>query len=150
MSTIGKRVIYVGPADNSNHKPLNVEGMAVGAAILPGSLLKNVATGLDASDIAATVFGQQLIVADKDQQRTKSIDTAWTQNENMVGIALRSGEFANVLVATGQTLAVGDALSSNADGTLKKAVTDGTEEILCYADEAVTTAAAELVAVRVA
>jgi hypothetical protein len=150
MSTIGKRVIFVGPADGSNHKPLNIEGKAVGAAILPGTVLKQTSAGLDTSDVAATVFGQQFIVADKDQQRTKSVDTAWTQNENMVGIALRSGEFANVLVATGQTLVEGDAMSRNGAGFLKKAATDGSEEIVCYADEAVTTSGTTFVRVRVA
>ena len=107
MSTIGKRVIFVGPADDSNHKPLNIEGKAI-AAIAPGTTLKRVATGLDANDVAATTFGEQFIVADKDQQRSKSVDTAWTINENMVGIAPRSGEFVNALVATGQTLILGD------------------------------------------
>lgn len=149
MATIGKRKIYVGPADGANDKPLNIEGKAI-AAIAPGTILKRVATGLDANDVAATVFGQQLIVADKDQMRTKTVDDNWTINENMVGIALRSGEFANLLVATGQTLIAGDALSRNGAGLLKKALTDGTEEIVAFADEAITTAATTLVAVRVA
>ena len=39
MSVKGKRVIYVGPADDANHKPLNIEGIAV-AAIAPGTVLK--------------------------------------------------------------------------------------------------------------
>ena len=37
MSTLGKRIIFVGPADGSNHKPLNVEGVATEAGILPGT-----------------------------------------------------------------------------------------------------------------
>lgn len=154
MATIGKRTIYVGPADGSNHKPLNIEGKAI-ASIAPGTVLKRVATGLDANDIAATIFGEQLIVADKDQQRSKSVDDSWTINENMVGIAPRSGEFLNVLVATGQTLIAGDPLSRNGAGLLKLAVTPGTvgatsEEIACYSDEAVTTTGTQLVRVRVA
>ncbi len=154
MSTLGKRVIYVGPADGANHKPLNIEGVAV-AAVLPGTVLKRLATGLDTNDIVATTFGEQLIVADKDQQRTKSVDTAWTINENMVAIAPRSGEFINVLVATGQTLIKGDPLSRNGAGLLKLAVTPVTvgatsEEIVGFADEAIVTSATTLVCVRVA
>ena len=149
MSDVGKRVIYVGPADGSNHKPLNVEGVAA-AAIAPGTILKQTTTGLAASDIAATVFGQLLLVADKDQQRSKSVDDAWTINENMVAIQPRSGEFLNVLVATGQNLDPGTALTRNGAGLLVIAATDGTNEIVCYSDEDVTTTATTLVRVRVA
>lgn len=149
MSDIGKRVIYVGPADGSNHKPLNVEGVAA-AAIAPGTILKQTTTTLAASDIAATVFGQLLLVADKDQQRSKSVDDAWTISENMVAIQPRSGEFMNILVATGQNLDPGTALSRNGLGALKIAATDGTEEIVAYSDEDVTTTATTLVRVRVA
>ena len=152
MSVLGKRVIYVGPADGANHKPLNVEGVAV-TAVAPGTILKQGAAGLDANDIAATVFGQQLLVADKDQQRSKSVDDAWVINENMVAIAPRSGEFVNALVATGQALVVGTALARNGAGLLKIAVTPATvgatsEEIVGFSDEAVTTTATQLVRVR--
>lgn len=155
MSVIGKRTIYVGPADGANHKPLNVEGEAL-AAIAPGTVVESVATGLQVNANAATVFGQELLVADKDQQRTKSVDDAWTINENMVAIQARSGEFLNVLVATGQAItARGTPLSLNGAGLLKIAVTPATvgvtsEQVLCYADEIITTTATTLVRVRVA
>ena len=154
MSAKGKRTIFVGPADGSNHKPLNIEGVAV-AAVLPGTLLKRTAAGLDANDIAATTFGEQLIVADKDQQRSKSVDDAWTINENMVAIAPRSGEFINILVVTGQALIHGSPISRDGAGLGKLAVTPATvgatsEEILCFADEEVTTTATQFVRVRVA
>lgn len=154
MSTLGKRVIFVGPADNADHKPLNIEGVAV-SAVLPGTVLKRLTTGLDTNDIAAIIFGEQLIVADKDQQRTKSVDTAWTINENMVAIAPRSGEFINILVATGQTLIVGSPLARNGAGLLKLAVTPATvgatsEEIAGFSDETITTVATTLVCVRIA
>lgn len=152
MSAKGKRVIFVGPADGSNHKPLNVEGIATEASILPGSVVHHAAAsaGLELADDAATVFGKPLMVADKDQQRSKSVDTAWTVDENMVAIQPRSGEMLNVLVITGQALVVGTALTRLAatPGALTIAAVDGTEEILCYADEAVTTAATQLVRVK--
>lgn len=154
MAIKGKRTIYVGPAGVSNCSPLNIEGKAV-AAIAPGTLLKRTTAGLDINNIGATVFGEQLIVADKDQQRGKSVDDAWTINENMVGIAPRSGEFMNILVAAGQALISGSPISRNGAGLGKLAVTPGavgatSEEIMCYSDEIVTTAATQLVRVRVA
>lgn len=152
MSVKGKRTIYVGPADGSNHKPLHEEAVCTEAAA-PGAVLDYAAAsaGFELMDDAATVFGKPLLVADKDQQRTKSVDDAWTVDENMVAIRPRSGEFLNVLVITGQALVKGTALTRSAvtPGTLVIAATDGTEEILCHADEAVTTAATQLVRVRV-
>lgn len=154
MSTKGKRVIYAGPADGANQKPLTIEGVAV-AATAPGTVMKETASGLAVNDVAATQFGEQLIVANKDELRTKTVDDSWTINENMVAIAPRSGEFLNILVATGQTLIKGDALSRNGAGLLKKAVTPATvgatsEEVVAYADEAITTAATTLVRCRIA
>jgi len=154
MATLGKRVIFVGPADNANHKPLNIEGVAV-AAVAPGTTLKRTAAGLDANDVVATTFGEQFIIADKDQQRSKSVDDAWIINENMVAIAPRSGEFVNALVATAQTLIIGDPLSRNGAGLLKLAVTPATvgatsEEIVGFADEAIVTSGTQRVCVRVA
>jgi hypothetical protein len=154
MSTKGKRVIYVGPADDANHKPLTVEGVATEAGILPGAVLDYAAAsaGLELMDDAATVFGKPLMVANKDEMRSKSVDDAWTINENMVGIKPRSGELVNALVVTAQALVVGTPLTRSAvtPGALVIAATDGTEEILCFADEIVTTTATQLVRVSTA
>ena len=147
MSAIGKRTIYVGPADGANHKPLNVEGVAV-AATAPGTLLSQSSSGLSTTTPAATVFGVQTLVADKDQQRSKSVDTAWTINENLVSIAPRSGEFLNVLVVTGQDLEVGTAMTRTTAGLLTIAATDGTVEIICHSDEDVTTSGTTLVRMK--
>lgn len=148
MSDLGKRTIYVGAGVN-NATPLNMEGVAV-SAMLPGTLLKPEAAGLDASGDAATVFGTLPIFADKDQMRTKSVDDAWTIAENMVGIVGRSGDFLNVLVATTQTLIVGDPLVSNAAGLLTKGTGASTQHVICVADEALTTSGTTLVRVRIA
>jgi len=153
MSTIGKRLIYVGPADDANHKPLHVEGVATEAGITPGMIVDYAAAsaGLEISDSAATVFGVPFLIADKDQMRSRSVDDAWTINENMVAIAPRSGEFFNARVITGQALVRGTPLTHTAGGMLTVAATDGTEEIVAYAEETVTTATAapgELVLVK--
>jgi hypothetical protein len=160
MSVKGKRLIYVGPADGANHKPLNVEGVNLTASLLPGTVVEEVATGLQANANAATVFGQELLVADKDQMRSKSVDDAWTENENMVAIKARSGEFLNVLVAATQNItARGVPLSLNGSGLLKIAVTPAvvgatSEQVICYSDEIIDTtggpATGTLVSVRVA
>ena len=160
MSVIGKRLIYIGPADGANHKPLNVEGVSLTASVLPGSVLEEVATGLQLNATAATVFGQELLVADKDQQRSKSTDDAWLISENIVAIKARSGEFLNVLVAATQDITSrGVPLSLNGAGLLKIAVTPATvgvtrEQVLAYSDEIIDTtggpAGGTLVRVRVA
>lgn len=156
MATKGKRSIYVGPADHGHAgKPLNVEGKALGV-VRPGALCAEAATGIDENAVVATTFGASKLFADKDQQRSKTVDDDWVINENMVAIHARSGEFLNVLVANAQTITKsGTPLSSNADGTLKIAVTPATvgvtsEEILAYSDEIVTTTAIQLVRVKIA
>ena len=106
-------------------------------------------------DIDAVVFGEPLLIADKDQLRSKSVDDVWLAGENMVGILPRSGEIINALVATGQTLIVGSPLARNGSGLLKLATTPSTvgatsEEIACFSDEAITTTATTLVRVRAA
>ena len=156
MATKGKRNIYVGPADHGHAgKPLNVEGKALGV-VRPGALLTEAVTGLDENAVAATIFGASRLWADKDQQRTRSVDVDWAINENMVAIHARSGEFLNVLVADAQTITTSRTpLSSNADGTLKIAVTPAvvgatSEEILAYSDEIITTSGVTLVRVVIA
>ncbi len=153
MATKGKRNIYVGPADHGHAgKPLNVEGKALGV-VRPGALCAEAATGIDENAVAATIFGASLLIADKDQQRGKTVDDDWISGENMVAFQLRSGEFANVLVADSQTITKSRTpLSSNADGTLKIAVTPATvgvtsEEVLAYSDEIITTSGVTLVRV---
>lgn len=155
MSAIGKRCIWVGAVDGPADKPLHIEGVCLSATLLPGTIMEEVSTGLQRNATAATTFGQELIVADKDEMRSKSVDDAWTQNENMVAIRPRSGEFFNALVATGQALVRGVPLALNGAGLLKIAVTPATvgatsEQVLCYADETVTTTGTQLVRCRAA
>ena len=156
MSTIGKRLIWIGPADGANAKPSNDEGVATQSGILPGMVVIQAAAsaGFEKSDVAGTQVGNPVYVADKDQMRAKSVDDAWTISENMVAILPRSGDYFNVLVVTAQALVVGSPLARSAtDGVLKLAVTPVTvgatsEEILFYVDEIVTTTATQLVRVR--
>ena len=150
MATKGKRVIIAGSADY-DVKPLYVEGVCLTASLLPGTVVEQVATGLQTNASAATVFGQMPLVADMDLLRQKTVDDAWVQNENMQAVRVRENEFVNVLVAAGNNItARGVGLSLNGSGLLKIALTDGTEQILFYSDEIINVTANALVRVRVA
>lgn len=144
MAIKGKRTIFT-----DAYSPAAQEGNALQADILPGMLVKHAATGFNKSAEAATVFGSQFIIADYDMLQAGTVDDAWTISENMIARQVPRDCRANVLVAAGQNiLAVGTPLSSNGDGTLKIAATDGTEEIKCVADEIINVTTSELVRVR--
>ena len=143
----GYNVIYRGPADGANQKPMQDENVALEADILPGMILSTAALGYSKSAVAATVFGQAPLVAEKDSPRQKNIADAWVINENMLADRPRSGEYFNVMVITAQALVKGlTPLSRSATaGVLKIALTDGTEDIIFYADETTTTTGTQLV-----
>ena len=126
--------IHVISASGKN-KSLYRGGIALGV-IRPGTILKEVPGGFTLNDTLPTVFGEQLIVADQDRQRSKSIMEDWTIDENMVAILPRSGEFINIRVEQGSSLERGSPMSRNdsVSGVLKLAMTDGSEEIVGYSD----------------
>ena len=147
---MAKRKIYLGPVDSGVNGPLIVEGLAVDA-FTPGELLEQTASGLATSNNAATVFNSECLVASEiPESEGGSITTAYTIGDTAEAVAVRSGEFVNVVVAAAQNItSKGVALSSNGDGTLKIALTNGTEQVLFYSDEIVNTGgAATLVTVR--
>lgn len=147
---MAKRKIWVGPADGANCKPLIVEGLVVDD-FAAGELLEQTASGLQTSDNAATVFNSECIVAQEiGASIGGDIDTLATVGDTGFGIVVRSGEFANVRVATTQNITTkGTAMSSNGDGTLKIAATDDSQQILFYSDEIVNvTVAGTLVRMR--
>lgn len=139
---MAKHKIYLGPADSASYHALRVEGLA-DDAILPGSLVKRTATGLATSDKAATAFDSEVIVAEEYGAHVDhGVDDTYTVGDTALAVDVRSGEFVNVRVATGNNiLSKGTGLSSNGDGQFKIAATDGTEQILLYADEVVNVTA---------
>tara|TARA_R100000544_G_C2182737_1_gene37709 strand:+ start:40 stop:489 length:450 start_codon:yes stop_codon:yes gene_type:complete len=139
---MAKNTIYLGPADSANCHALRVEGLAVDA-VLPGSLVTQTAAGIATSAKAATAFDSQVLVAEEYGSHVdQGVNDAYTIGDVALSVNLRSGEFANVRVATGNNITTkGTALSSNGDGQFKIAATDGTEQILMYADEVVNVAA---------
>lgn len=145
-----KTLVWRGNAAGAEMKPNVFEGLCVDA-MLPGTLLTSSASGLATSTQDGVVFGASKIFANRDVMRQKNIDEAWVVDDSMQAVEFRSGEFGCVLVATGQTIAARRTpLASNGDGTLKIAVTPATvgatsEEIICYADEIITTSGVTLV-----
>ena len=144
MSTIGKRKIWVGPADGPACKPLIKEGLAIDA-FLPGTLVVRSAAGLATSTKAGTVFGQESTIAMEYGAHTgNDVDTAYTIGDSAISAFVRSGEFVNALVADGNNITVlGAALTSNAAGRLRLAATDGTEVVLFQADEIINVSGAD-------
>lgn len=148
--------IWLGPVDGPNSKPLLEEGECAEAAMIPGSVADYAAAsaGFELMDDAGTTVGKPLMVVNRKWHEGATITTAWTVGENMSVVKPRSGEFVQVQVVTGQALLRGTALMrSGTPGALTIATPlDGTDviEVVCHADEIVTTAATQLVRVRVA
>lgn len=128
-------------------KPIQDEALAA-ANLAAGSLLFKSAGSfaLHATDGAGA--GVKLYVADLNFLKQEDAATSvWASGDTAVAFEPRVGERYNMLVATAQTLVVDSPLASDGDGTLRLGVV-GTDDILCYADEAITTTAAQLVAVK--
>ena len=142
-----KTLVWRGNASGAEMSPNLFEAIALDA-MLPGTLVEVVATGLQTSTQVATTAGARPIFANRDVMRQKNMDQPWVINESMQAVEFRSGEFGCVRVAAGQNITKRRTpLSSNGDGTLKIAVTPVTvgvtsEEILCYSDEIINTGGA--------
>lgn len=134
-----KTLVWRGNVAAANAQPLFYEGICLDA-MLPGTLVQPVATGISTTAVIATVFNSKPVFANRDVMRQKNMDTAWVLNDSMQAVEFRSGEFGCIRVAAGQNITARRVgLSSNGDGTLKIALTDGTEQILCYSDEIINT-----------
>ena len=137
-----KTLVWRGNVASANAQPLLNEGIALDA-MLPGTLVSQVATGLQTSVVAATVFTNRPLFANRDVMRQKNMNAAFIINESMQAVMFRSGESGCVRVINGQNITSrGVGLASNGDGTLKIAATDDTDQILCWSDEIINTGAA--------
>lgn len=140
--TATKTLVWRGNASGAEMQPNLFEGIALNA-MLPGTLVQPAATGISTTAVLATAFNSKPIFANRDVMRQRNMIDPWTINGSMQAVEFRSGEFGCVYVALGQNITARRvALSSNGDGTLKIAATDGTEQILCYSDEIINTGAA--------
>jgi len=126
-------VVFSGPADVV--KPTYQEAvLASGQTPLPGTLV------LKSSGewIAHNVEGQggAYRVIDLNIIEQGGVTDAWAAGDTAGAFWPRVGETYNIIVADGETVVVDSPLTSNGDGTVKVAATDGTEEVLFYSEEA--------------
>jgi hypothetical protein len=137
-----KTLVWRGNASGASMQPNLYEGIALDA-MLPGTLVEPVATGIQTSDNADTDFTQTAMFANRDVMRQKNMDQVWVINESMQAVEFRSGEFGCVRVAAAQNITKRrTGLASNGDGTLKIAAIDGTDNVLVYTDEIINTGGA--------
>ena len=93
--------------------------------ITPGMLLQETATGFKKHADAGK--GGQILVAYEDELQGNGIDTDYPVGSKVQADIYRSGDRFFATVITGQTLVIGDYLTSNGDGKLKKA--NGTSDV---------------------
>lgn len=124
--------------------PEQIELPAQATGLLPGMLALRIANKLQAHNVA-DAGGFVYVV--KELTAGGSVDDAYTVNETAQAYIPHSGELYQMLVATGQALAMDTPLTSNGAGLL--AIGDpATDVIVCYSDEAVTTTATTKVRVK--
>lgn len=131
--------VFSGPAEVV--KPLYVERpVASGQTIRPGALLL-VSAG---EFIAHNAEGQggPYRIADVNVVKQTGVTTAYTVGDTCFAFWPRPGETYNCILAASQAITKDEALTSNGAGALKSAAVDGTEEVLAYADEDLTTTGA--------
>ncbi|NLA97055.1 MAG: hypothetical protein GX836_02425 [Spirochaetales bacterium] len=122
-----------------------IEEKVASAAITPGMLLIIENTGkVKAHDqVDKDVFP---IFALEDELQGKGIDDAYAANDPVQCWIPYRGDIVNAILADGETVVIGDALTSDGEGRLKKHVTDTgsstvpwtvyPEQIVGYAAEA--------------
>jgi len=130
-------VVFSGPADVV--KPTVKEFVvASGETILPGMLCEVDGSG---NAITHNVSGQggYYFVADVNFIEQKDVTDALTIGGTGQFFYPRPGETYNLVLAASETITVGEALTSNAAGAVRSSLLTGAEEILFYAEEAITT-----------
>ena len=129
-------VVFSGSADIV--KPIHDEAVvASGQTIKPGMLM------LKSSGewIAHNSDGQggPYRICDVNFIKQGGVTDTQTVGDTAFGLYPRPGEYYNCVLAASQTITKDEALTSNGSGALKSAAVDGTEEVLAYADEDLTT-----------
>ena len=141
---------FLGSVENNQPEQVELPGAAAG--ILPGNLLLRAANTLKKHDGA----GAAGFVYVAKEAPNGDIDTAYLASETVFSYKPASGEYYQMLVATGQALVVDTPLTSNGAGLLRIAVAaSGTgstfvpgDAIVCYSDQTITTTATTPVAVK--
>lgn len=141
---MAKNLIFRGTA--TNNRPVQVEAQAA-AELTPGNLVYLSSGKFAKHATAGGGAGVRLYLVDLNVLAQGTTTDTFAADETTLAFEPRQGERYNALVATGQTLVKDSPLASNGNGTLRLGVV-GADDIICYADEAITTTAAELVNVK--
>lgn len=146
---------FLGSVENNQPEQVELPGAAAG--ILPGNLLLRAANKLAVHNVsgAGATGGGTFVYVAKEAPHA-NIETAYLADETVFAYKPESGDYYQMLVATGQTLVVDSPLTSNGAGLLRLAVAAtgaGStyalgDEVLCYAAETITTTATTPVAVK--
>lgn len=113
-------------------------------SITPGDLIEKISSGSVRAHGSAGCDAQRMF-AMEDENQGKEIGTAYSSGNLVVYKVFQRGNEVYARLAASQTIAVGDMLESNGDGTLRKHASDSAgvveypEGIVGVAQEAVTT-----------
>lgn len=137
--------IYAGPV---NQVTPQVQERLAAAATLPG--LAVIESGANGFAIAGANTNEKVYVSQDNYLALKGVDDAWASGDLMIGMEMLDEQFFNVRVPTGQNLARGAKLTTNATGRFVIATTG--QRVLATAEEAYnnTSGADQLVRVRAA
>jgi hypothetical protein len=144
---MAKNTVWVGTLEN---RPLKEEAKTAVGTILPGHALNRTA-GLFVPTATNGEAGA-LYIADLNTPRQGGIDDLWTSGDSVGAFYPRAGELYHVRCAATQNITALDTpLTVNASGQFRIALTDGTEEIVAYAQEVINVSTANtLIRVRMA
>jgi hypothetical protein len=137
--------IYAGPV--SNPTPHAMEALT-SVALTPGSLVTfDAANGFTPATAATTA---KVWLVQDNYLTGRGIDTSWAAGSRAVALDMVDGQLFNALVATGNDLTEGDALTPGAGGVLVKAALS--DKVVAVANETFNnnTGSAQLVSVRAA
>jgi hypothetical protein len=121
------------------------EGVAA-AQILPGDLIEKISTG---SYRRSDVIGEKIecCFAIEDALQGRGIDTAYSAGEQIQLVIAARGDIIYANLSAAENVVIGDKLSSQGDGTLKKAAS--TDYVVAQAEEAVNASSSVDVRIRV-
>ena len=134
--------IYAGPVEAVLPQ---VQEAVKTTTTLPGTAMKFSGSNFVAAGAADNA---KLFLAQDNYLLLKGVDDVWAANERVIGMELLPDRFYHVRVPTGQNIAKGDALTTDANAKFVKAATGN--RIVFFAEEAYnnTSGADQLVRAR--
>lgn len=137
--------IYAGPFNQATPQ---VQERLAAAATLPG--LAVIESGANGFAIAGATTNEKVYISQDNYLALKGVDDAWAAGDTMIGMEMLDEQFFNVRVPTGQNIARGAKLTTNATGRFVIATTG--QRIIATAEEAFNNSSGsdQLVRVRAA